>query len=102
MQHLLECCGRCDQVVLRDTLVQDGDERICSDCVPHATASFSAEDMDFLDKLIDCELPLAHDWNNQCPPPSARALAEHVVIPEETWALAQQLLLNVKKALRNA
>jgi len=102
MQHLLECCGRCDQVVLKDTLVQDADERVCDSCAPGTAFSLSAEDKALLDELIDCELPLAHDWNNQCPPPSARAMGEHVVIPEEIWASTQNLLLDIKRVLRNA
>lgn len=101
MYNLLETCEKCGQVAIKDTLTQHGEQLICELCVPDPVKALLEQQGSFMDELIDCELLTAHDWNNQCPPPSARDLAEHVVIPEETWALTQQLLMDVKKALRH-
>lgn len=95
MQHLMECCERCDAVVLSQELLMDGGSRICMACVLEQQKTFIRD-------LVDRDLPTAHDWNNQCPQPGAREQATHVVLPEATWILIQQILRNATKAPRNA
>ena len=66
MQHLLECCGTA--VVLKDTLVQDADERVCGSCVSRKPSLFLQK---IWPSWTTSRTTPRHDWNNQCPPPSA-------------------------------